>query len=961
MQFSFDQKKSHHRLYLKYTAAFLIVALFVYGTYLVTGHSFIWYIDGANQHLPLLKAYRQTLAQFIHHPFHTPQWSWKMGLGAAKFPIFAYYDIGDVFAYLTLLFPVSKIVLAYHLIIVLRLYCVGLAFCFFARHFKALHTPAIITGSLVYTFNAFLLYANCAQPFFATPFIIFPLVLLAIERVLQGKSCWPLIGAFTWMLISNFYFAYMLGIGAFIYLALRVLITYRSRLNYPVVLARLAGATITSLLLAGFILVPELHAVLNSTRSGSPFANGMHVYPPYYYLALPSQLINGGNRDFYFWTALGFASIALFGITYVLRHIKRYPVIATSILISGGMLLLPCFAAFMNAFMSPSNRWTLMLCLPVALACAILAERLPHLSGNTLKLFTLVTVGYTGIIFLDYLFENNEMLFIPMVFLYVTLLALWLLHRHGGTHSRHWLLAVVLLNVLFNAVYFEAPYNGGYSKEMLPLGAFQNLEQDSYNGLADGLTGKTGYRVSTLSQNYQLGADYTMYNNLAAPVNLLNSYYSIQNKYVGQFAQEMQNTQYEANYPLQQLDDRTALLDFLNVKYLFTQIGNPNANKIPAGFVLDKTTQKVTGINGQPGDSQQTRRYKNTAAFPLLYWQDRVVTPHQAKKLSATQRERALAAGVTVSDAHDAAGLTPASLSNLTVAIPYELVSSHGVRITGATKMLQRQDANESYTIVLNPRVKGKQNKQLKKLRNYELHLEFTNVHYTPMSLRQQVRIEAQTENNDLTRGPLAKNTKMDYYRYLHYHVVNGTPNHGFTLKVAGPNGTEKLYQPKRTILSFYKIVHAGTMNLGFIQRGLPQTLTLTPSKMGTYRFKLRVVAEPLGKQYFNQVKTVQRHALQNVRLNGDRVTGTITTSRVGILASSIPYSTGWRATDNGHPVKVLRVNTAFVGLRLPKGQHHIVLSYHVPALKLGALVSLVGISVTLIAAGVTLVIRRTR
>ena len=89
MQFSFDQKKSHHRLYLKYTAAFLIVALFVYGTYLVTGHSFIWYIDGANQHLPLLKAYRQTLAQFIHHPFHTPQWSWKMGLGAAKFPIFA--------------------------------------------------------------------------------------------------------------------------------------------------------------------------------------------------------------------------------------------------------------------------------------------------------------------------------------------------------------------------------------------------------------------------------------------------------------------------------------------------------------------------------------------------------------------------------------------------------------------------------------------------------------------------------------------------------------------------------------------------------------------------------------------------------------------------------------------------------------------------------------------------------
>ena len=227
MQFTFE-KKQRRRLYLSFTLIFLICAVFVYGTYFLTGHELIWHLDGANQHLPLMQQYRQILKDFLTDPTKPfEQWSWHMGLGTDTFSVYSYYLIGDVFAYLTLLFPAGKMVFAYQFLIILRLYCAGLSFVFFVSHFKDLKDHAILCGSLVYLFNAYLLYSNVAQPFFTLPFIIFPLIITAIEKVLQDGSFWPLYLVFSWMLISNFYFAYVMGLGAMVYLVLRWFISYR--------------------------------------------------------------------------------------------------------------------------------------------------------------------------------------------------------------------------------------------------------------------------------------------------------------------------------------------------------------------------------------------------------------------------------------------------------------------------------------------------------------------------------------------------------------------------------------------------------------------------------------------------------------------------------------------------------------------------------------------------------------
>ncbi|KRL00270.1 YfhO family protein [Liquorilactobacillus capillatus] len=927
MQFSF-KKKYTSSLYLKYTAIFLLVSLFVYGTYLLTGHSLIWRLDGAQQHLPLLQNYQHLLRSFLHNPSQQlPQWSWQLGAGGDLFQIYSYYVLGDLFSYLTLLFPASKIVFAYQFLIVLRLYCAGAVFCFFAAHFKFTQ-PVIITGALIYVFNAFLLYSNIAQPFFTIPFIIFPLLIIALERVLQGLSSWPLVVVFCWMLFNNFYFAYMLGIGAIIYLVLRYLLYYRHRLTFLPTFFKLAFCTILSLCLTAVVLIPEIIAVQSSTRSGSSFANGLTLYPFYYYLALPSQLINGGNRDFYFWSALGFASLVFFAIIYILAKWRHYPLLASSFIIGGVMLLFPFFGASFNGFMSPSNRWTLMLALPLAIACCLLITKVSQLSPKMLRLFRNSLIIYVIFIICCYYFQNDEKIFIPLLFLFVTYSALKVSVTQSNSKTHHLFLVVVLINVILNAVYFEAPYNGGYSNEMLPLGAYKKLSSQRYAGLDSDLKKTATYRVSTISNNYSLGNGFHMYNTLPNKMNSINSYYSLQNKNIGTFANTMQNSQFEANIPLGQLDDRTVLENFFGVRYLFTQLNHTNDQKIPAGYTLDKVSSLISDANQDDTQNKQTRRYQTNYAFPLLYWQGSAFSKSTYSKLTPTQKERALAVGVFL-DTTKISPLKKAVIKNKVHQIDYQLISSRGNLVS--PNHIERKDSAESYLIILkNPAT----------YQNSELHLEISNLSYTPVTLSEQLRLEQQKRHAISINSPLTLNDSLSYYQNLRYHILQGTPDNSFALTVTSPLTTGTLKQPKQNELSFYKTISNGVLNLGYFPT-LPTSLTLTPSKIGNYHFKLRVTAEKLDSQYFSEVKEIQKKRLRHLHFSRNEVTGIIKTTRTGILTSSIPYSKGWSATDNGQPLPITKTNTAFIGLKLHSGQHKIKLTYQTPGLKLGKQISL--------------------
>ncbi|MDC6077374.1 YfhO family protein [Limosilactobacillus reuteri] len=955
MDFSF-KKRPVKRLYGEYTILFIFLALCIFGTYLVTGHTFILSKDALNQHLPLLAKYREALISFFHHP-RLNFWSWQMGLGSDTFQVYSYYTIGDVFSYLALLFPAAKITLAYQVINIIRMYCVGLAFVYFAQHFK-FRNSVILMGATTYLVNSFLLYACIAQPFFTTPFIIFPLIVVQIERILQEGSPWPLAGAFTWMLVSNYYLAYVLGIGSFLYLVLRVGTHYRRTLNYGKALLKLAFATITSVLLSAVLLVPEIIAVTNSTRTGSLFANGLKTYPLYYYLFLPKSLINGGQWYFMFWSALGIVSIGFIALVYIYSRPRKYPLLTISLGLALIMLLIPAVGAFFNGMMSASNRWTLLIYLPLAMAVCILAENIPTLDQKTMTVLSWATGIYLIVLIATFFFDNENDIFMPVIFLIGSLMVIWLIHLNKLAHPYRWLLVITMLNAGVNAIYAAFPYNGDFSSSMLSRGEYQAITSNRYGNLDQDLKNNSFYRVSTISQNKIIDGP-NLDNDLTSGLHNIDSYYSLQNKYLGQFNTSLQNNQYQANIPIRQADDRTIMNNFFGVKYLFVQSNGDNATKIPAGYFLDKATDPVINYDeGQPSNPQskdefvptQTMRYKTNYAFPLLYWQDNYISKKDYQSLSPTEKERVLATGVLVDKQEKLQGMKAAKLKTHVYPLKSELVSNHLNKVNPAK--LTYTDSEETYQLQL-PEMQSKKMQQ--KLKGSELHIEFSKIKYTPFSMKEQIAYEqAHLKETVLNPGNVI-NQRYTHYRYWRYHVLNGSPDISFKLNVGSKFGTATIEQARQSTLSLFKHVTNSTLNIGYYDGKLPTSLTFQPSKLGTYELKYRVVAEKLDNNYYREVKTLQCHRLEDVKFKRNQVQGTIKTTRPGVLTSSIPYSTGWSVKVNGKKATTLRTNQAFLGVYLPAGTHHVTFSYELPGIKLGVLLSLIGLGWTILAGIITI------
>ncbi|MBB1109848.1 YfhO family protein [Limosilactobacillus sp. pH52_RY] len=955
MDFSF-KKRPVKRLYGEYTILFIFLALCIFGTYLITGHTFILSKDALNQHLPLLAKYREALITFFHHP-RLNFWSWQMGLGSDTFQVYSYYTIGDVFSYLALLFPAAKITLAYQVINVVRMYCVGLAFVYFAQHFK-FRNSVILMGATTYLVNSFLLYACIAQPFFTTPFIIFPLLVVQIERILQEGSPWPLAGAFTWMLVSNYYLAYVLGIGSFLYLILRVGTHYRRTLNYGKTFLKLAFATITSVLLSAVLLVPEIIAVTNSTRTGSLFANGLKTYPLYYYLFLPKSLINGGQWYFMFWSALGIVSIGFIALVYIYSRPRKYPLLTISLGLALIMLLIPAVGAFFNGMMSASNRWTLLIYLPLAMAVCILAENIPTINQKTMAILSWATGIYLIVLIATFFFDNENDIFMPVIFLIGSLMAIWLIHLNKLAHPYRWLLAITMLNAGVNAIYAAFPYNGDFSSNMLSQGEYQAITNNRYGKLNQDLKNNSFYRVSTISQNKIIDGP-NLDNDLTSGLHNIDSYYSLQNKYLGQFNTSLQNNQYQANIPIRQADDRTIMNNFFGVKYLFVQSNGDNATKIPAGYFLDKATDPVINYDeGQPSNPQskdefvptQTMRYKTNYAFPLLYWQDNYISKKDYQSLSPTEKERVLATGVLVDKQAKLRGMKAAKLKTHVYPLKSELVSNRLNKVNPAK--LTYTDSEETYQLQL-PELQSKKMQQ--KLKGSELHIEFSKIKYTPFSMKEQIAYEqAHLKETVLNPGNVI-NQRYTHYRYWRYHVLNGSPDISFKLNIGSKFGTATIEQARQSTLSLFKHVTNSTLNIGYYDGKLPTSLTFQPSKLGTYELKYRVIAEKLDNNYYREVKTLQRHRLEDIKFKRNQVQGTIKTTRPGVLTSSIPYSTGWSVKVNGKKATTLRTNQAFLGVYLPTGTHHVTFNYELPGIKLGALLSLIGLGWTIIAGIITI------
>jgi len=90
---------------------------------------------------------------------------------------------------------------------------------------------------------------------------------------------------------------------------------------------------------------------------------------------------------------------------------------------------------------------------------------------------------------------------------------------------------------------------------------------------------------------------------------------------------------------------------------------------------------------------------------------------------------------------------------------------------------------------------------------------------------------------------------------------------------------------------------------------------------------------------------------LGNVQIltdHDDKVEMSAELTRAGLVVLNDAWAAGWSAEVDGRPATVLRVNDVMRGLDVPRGRHRISWHYRVPGLRLGAVISIAALILTI-------------
>ena len=105
-------KFKKNKTYIIYTILFGIISFIVFFIFIKKDKSFIWHADGIKQHFVILYDFNQMIRKSLTEGI--PMLSWNMGLGLDVIGQYSYYVLGDPFAYISLLFPIDKLEVAYN-------------------------------------------------------------------------------------------------------------------------------------------------------------------------------------------------------------------------------------------------------------------------------------------------------------------------------------------------------------------------------------------------------------------------------------------------------------------------------------------------------------------------------------------------------------------------------------------------------------------------------------------------------------------------------------------------------------------------------------------------------------------------------------------------------------------------------------------------------------------------------
>lgn len=875
-------------LFLTYTILFAILCMIVFYPFFTNHLSLIWGRsgeDGTSQHLASLLYYgdyiRTFFSNLIHGNFQFPMWNNSIGFGSDILTTLNYYAIGDPLNIVYVFANKANASYLYTFMTLFRAYLVGISFIIFGCYFKK-NPYGILIGSFTYIFSGVFLNYAIRHPFFLNPMIYLPLLIIGVEKIYRKEKPYLFTIMVAISAMSNFYFFYMLTAVAVIYALIRFPV-YKEA-GFFKTLGRFAGWYILGLGLSMILLLPVIIAFMGNARSSSGVNYfSIFLYQRKYYQSLILQSIGFHlpGRG----TSLNFIALAYCGgIVLLLKKSKeRFPYKA-SLILGVVFTLFPIFAYVLHAFSYPMNRWHFALAFIIG---AVLMEVYEDLLNLTL----LQKIGIVfGIIFYYMAYKRYAEGALDVkyaaIILILTAIVLFVVNEIPFMSKFH-LNHLLLLGLACFSVSFAGfgHYSTRLSKVINSYVAFDEA-YDLLGEQEDSLFRSANIKVNQLDRVDAMNESIPNWG-IIRHIPTTTNYYSITDKNVSDFLENLGLNQYQYKFKFKKLDMREGLLNLYHTKYIV--INKLNGAKIPNGYKLIKSDDTHS-------------LYENKNIVPFGYTYNTYVTEKDFEKANAVQREQTMTQNAVISDTSDIAS---ASLQKSSIAND---LTTHDI----STNFYYHKTKKKGKLVQI---------KVPKEYFNDQCYIYLQNVHMIP------------------------SNSGRNHILYT------GKNNTRFRVGIAGHTST--IFNAEED--SIYEIgnrnylLEVNTNNIKKDQKYV--TLSIIMSRSATYKIgKISVVQINSKKQAAALNALKNNPHLTDISYDGaNHFSGNIKTTDDRILCIPFAYSKGWKATDNGKSVKVIKVNGMFCGIVLKSGTHNIKLNYTTPGLKIGACISLISLIILIV------------
>ncbi len=899
---------------LLYTLVFLVAAIGVYYWHLVSESTLIWYKDGFNTHYKSLIYYAQYIRSIIkelifNHRFVLPEWEFSMGEGMDILQSLHYYVIGDPFTFFAFLVPTRFMWIYYDVMIILRLYCAGLAFsflCFYTQ--KNYNMAGVLAGAISYDFCFWAIMLSLRHPYFINPMITFPLLILGIERILAENKHVLFSVTVCISALSNFYFFYMQVLLTVVYAVVRLTAAYHADIREGArKLFKIAVSSVIGVIMSLVIFLPMCITFLNDTRMGG--GNAYHLfYPASYYEQLPAAFLSAGYP---YYMCMGFSAPALIAVFLLFVRIRKYTFFKVLFLLCGIIILCPFFGQILNGLSYMSNRWCWAFSLLVAYILAMLWDEMMTLSlrdtimiGVLLALFALLTCS------LEY--SNTERahtaLWIALAFVVLTC---GCFERKSGKwyYAKNVLgLIIVMISVCTVSYYKNAPSQDNYVDQAKKIKRIQKeLTRTEARAIKkqakkDGVTGFFRYSGRNLTRKADLmqRISSTRYSG------------SISNPHISEFRDLMETMKSKA-YTYINYDDRTALTALSSILYYSV----PKKDNMPAPYGFEAL-----------GETDGYLLYRNQYALPLTYSYDTVMERTDWNDLSAVDRQEAMLESAVVEDYQGRLALEkPAAGAH---EIDYEIIDEDNDIVVDDHQFVVTK-AGAGVTL------------SFEGLENSETYLSIQGLDYEGTSLYSLYNGDEKYDPEDRyskeSWETFKDEKKADIEKSDHYYKEKVELH----LKATGSLGTVKDMPYYTEDSPLYHGRHDYLINMLYHEEA-ETSIQITFSDRGIYSFdSLSVVCQPMTG-YEQKIEALKSGSLEEMKVDIDTISGKINADQPCILCFSIPYAEGWKAYVDGTETETLNVNIKNIGIELKPGEHEVRMIYHTPFMRTGLVLSVLGI-----------------